>query len=1004
MRKKFNLALFLALACLFVLSVSNVFGGVTGKISGKITDADDSEPLPGANITIEGSTLGAASNLDGEFIILNIPPGVYTLKVSMMGYKTHRVEKVNVNIDLTTPVNVKLQASVIEGEEVTVVAERPIVQMDKTSSMANVGAAQIAELPVQSVNAVLELQAGVVRQGGGFHIRGGRSDEVAFWVDGVPVTNVANYGQGIQPENNAVEELQVISGTFNAEYGQAMSGIVNIITKEGSPKYSGQVRAYVGDYVSNRSEYEVLDRVETIYNAAGEPTDAVGYYSNPLAKLNPEYNLDASLSGPIPGLGNKLTFFANTRWNSWSGNLYGRDWFKSTGVPGDSSLVPMSQGENLSAQGKLTWRPSGNIKMSYNIMWSRYDSPYSYDQSMRYVPTGTGESHSRDQSHIFSLNHTLSPTTFYEFRFNYLDYQNESYVYDISNGIPVPGYYVYVYADSTDEGVYLPDMTLYPQDSEEDAMLLEQLKSERRQFEWYVKEDGPLGYVHPDSNTTPTSYSFNNDGSGHGINESRTRSYISKLDLSSQVTKTHLLKAGLEFRLHQLESESYNLIAGTDGNEEIVPYSPVVPTIDSPQRFISDRSPRELSAYIQDKMEFKDVIMNIGMRFDWFDANHVVPADPKDPDIFHPMKAENTYKNWVNPPSGLNQDEYDAYVAEFAEYTPEERKAFMHKAVDPKMQVSPRLGIAYPISDRGVIHFSYGHFFQIPQYNQMYARPDFKINPSGGNVIFGNADLNAKRTVQYEVGLQQQISPNTGVDVTIFYRDIRDWVGTSPLVTTAIPGIQYSTYENRDYANSRGFTFKLERRMAQNFSANVDYTFTIVEGSYSNPNDAFNAINNKEEPRLNLIPLEWDRRHSLTGQLIWSKNSWTVSGIGRFYTGFPYTPSFPRGEFVGGTALSGLRENSSVRPNQQTVSLRINKRFQVSGLDVNVFAYIQNLFDSNDATAVYSDTGSPDYTTETDPSRIDYSSLRVGTVEHLVTQPNWYVSPRQIQLGLSVGF
>jgi hypothetical protein len=403
-------------------------------------------------------------------------------------------------------------------------------------------------------------------------------------------------------------------------------------------------------------------------------------------------------------------------------------------------------------------------------------------------------------------------------------------------------------------------------------------------------------------------------------------------------------------------------------------------------------------------MEFKDVIMNIGMRFDWFDANHVVPADPQDPDIYHPMKAENTYKNWVHPPDGLNQEEYDAYLANYDEYTPEERKSFMHKSVDPKMQISPRLGIAYPISDRGVIHFSYGHFFQIPQYNQMYSRPDFKINPSGGNVVFGNADLSAKRTVQYEIGLQQQIAANLGVDVTIFYRDIRDWVGTSPLVTTAIPGIQYSTYENRDYANSRGVTFKLERRMAQNFSANVDYTYTIVEGSYSNPNDAFNAISNKEEPRLNLIPLNWDRRHSLTGQLIYSKNSWTVSGIARFYTGFPYTPSFPRGEFVGGTALSGLRENSSVRPNQQTVDLRLNKRFRVSGLDVNVFAYIQNMFDSNDATSVYSDTGSPDYTTETDPSRIDYSSLRVGTVEHLVTQPNWYVAPRQIQLGLSVGF
>ena len=1004
MRVKNILALLLVFTCISFLYTTDVFAGITGKITGKITDAESNDPLPGANVSIEDTQMGAATNLDGEFIIINVPPGVYSLRVSMMGYQTQVLTDVRVKIDLTTPVNAKLAEAVIEGEEVTVVAERPIVQMDKTASMAHVGAEQIQELPVFTVNSVLELQAGVVREGGEFHIRGGRGDEIAFWVDGVPVTNVSNYSQGIQPENSAVQELQVISGTFNAEYGQAMSGIVNIITKEGSARYNGQVRAYVGDYISGRDEYEVLDKVETIYNEQGVASGSKGHYSNPLSEFNPEYNLDGSLSGPIPGLGNKLTFFTNARWHSWAGHLYGRDWFKSTGVPGDSSLVAMNQGENISAQAKLTWRASGNIKMSYNLMWSKYDRPYSYSQGNRYVPSGTSEGHSQNQSHIFSLNHTLSPTTFYELRFNYLDYKNEGYVYE--NPYAMPEYYVYVYSDTTDEGVYVPDVTLYPSDSQDDAALFEQLKSERRQYEWYVKENGPSGYIHPDSNAVPTNYSFMNDGSGHNINESRTRSYITKLDLSSQVTKTHLLKGGFELRFHDLESHSYNLIAASDpdANEEIVPYTPTIPEIDSPQRSDYVRNPREFSAYIQDKMEFKDIIMNIGLRFDWFDANHVVLADPQDPDIYHPMKPEHTYRGWSDPPSDLNQEEYDDYVAQFTEYTPEERKAFMHKAIDPKMQVSPRLGIAYPISDAGVIHFSYGHFFQIPQYGQMYAQPDFKINPSGGYTIFGNADLSAKRTIQYEIGLQQQIARNTGIDVTVFYRDIRDWIGTSPLVTTAIPSVQYATYENRDYANSRGITFKLERRMASNFSANVDYTFTIVEGSYSDPSDAFNAVQNKEEPRLNLIPLDWDRRHSLTGQLIWSLNTWTVSGIARYYSGFPYTPSFPRGEFVGGTALSGLRENSSVRPDQTSVDIRVNKRFVLSGLDLNVFAYIQNLFDSNDATAVYTDTGSADYTTEITPSRVSYSSDRIGTVEHYVLQPGWYLAPRQIQLGLSVGF
>ncbi len=1002
MRFKTIVALLLVLTC--VIFVHTSFAGITGKVSGKVVDASSGEPLPGANIVIENTQRGAASDLNGEFIIINIPPGTYTLRVSMMGYKSQIIENVQVSIDLTTPVTARLQETSIEGEEVTVVAERPLVQMDKTSSMSSVSARQMLDLPVQTVNEVLELQAGVVRQGGDFHIRGGRGDEVAFWVDGVPVTNVRNYSQGISVENNAVQELQVISGTFNAEYGQAMSGIINIITKEGSPKYSGQIRGYVGDYISNRSEFDVLDRVETMYDSTGKAIGSQGYTSNPLAQFNPEYNVDMSLSGPVPLTNDKVTFFTNARWHDYSGHLYGRNWFLSTGVPGDSSLVPMNQGTSISAQGKLTWRPSGNLKMNYNLIWNKFDRPYSFSHGQRYVPYGTNEYHSDNQSHILSLNHVLSPTTFYEVRVNYLDYQDENYVFESPNAMP--DYYVYVYSDSTDEGDLLPEMVLYPRSSAEDSVLFEQLKQERRQYEWYVDPSGPQGYIHPDSNTVPVNASFWNDGSGHGFGKNRTRSLFTKFDLSSQVTRNHLVKTGFELRLHEIESRGYSLQAATDpeANEQIVPFTPSIPSISNANRSDYNRSPREFSAYIQDKMEFTEIILNVGLRFDWFDANYVVPSDPSDPDIYHPMKAEHTYRDWEAPPAGLSQAEYEAYVAGFEEMTPEERKQFMHTEVEPKMQLSPRVGIAYPISDAGVIHFSYGHFFQIPTYGQMYANPDFKINPSGGYSIFGNANLNAKRTVQYEIGLNQQIAANTSIDFTVFYRDIRDWVGTSPLVETAIPSILYSTYENKDYSNVRGITLKLERRMAANFQANVDYTFQIAEGSYSNPNDAYNAQLNQQEPRLNLIPMGWDRRHSLNGQLIYSKNNWTISGIGRFYSGFPYTPSFPRGEFVGGTALSGLTENSARIPNQAVVDLRVNKRFRLSGLDLNLFAYVNNLLDSDDATSVYSDTGSPQYTTNTTPERISYSADRIGTVEHVILQPNWYTAPRQIQVGLSVGF
>jgi len=841
--KKINILLAI---CMLALLCSAVFAGTTGKITGVVKDADTGEPLPGANIIVKGTQMGAATNLQGEYIIINVPPGVYTLRTSMMGYKTHITQQVRVSIDLTTKINANLQPSVIEGEEVTIVAERPLVQMDKTSSLSSVGASQIKDMPVQSVNAVLEIQAGVVRQGGGFHIRGGRSDEVAFWVDGVPVTNVSNYSQGITVENNAVQELQVISGTFNAEYGQAMSGIVNIITKEGSPKYSGQVRGWVGDYVTNRDQFDVLDRVNTLYDTTGTAIGSEGVSSNPLDGYNKDHNMEASLSGPVPFTNDKVTFFTNARWHDYSGYQYGRNWFKPTGVPGDSSLVAMNQATNYSAQGKLTWKPVGGLKMSYNMIWNKYDRPYSYDQSRRYVPFATQQNHNQSQSHIFSLNHVLSPKTFYEVRVNYYNSESESYVFD--DTYAMPDYYIYIYPDSSDTGEFLPEQVLYPHAghpsySAEDSVLFETLKQDRRQYEWVIDPDGDVGYIHPDSNAVPTSYSFLNDGMGHGRSKNRTTTWIGKFDISSQVNKYNLIKAGLEVRSHELESHSFDVIAATDpaSNQEIVPFTPSIPAPEIPGRSDYIRNPREFSGYIQDKIEFKEVILNVGVRFDWFDANYVVPADPDDPDAYHPMKNKHIYRDWQEPPAGLNQSEYEAYMAGFEEFTLDERRSIMQKDVSPKMQVSPRLGIAYPISDAGVIHFSYGHFFQTPQYNQIYQNPDFKIDPSGSYNVFGNADLDAKKTVQYEIGLQQQLTRDLGIDITVFYKDIRDWVGTSPLHETVIPSVLYSSYENKDYSNVRGITFKLEKRYANNFSANLDYSFQIAEGSYSNPNDAFNS-------------------------------------------------------------------------------------------------------------------------------------------------------------------
>ena len=214
---------FLAAAVCLALFHVPARAGNTGKIAGVLTDATQRTTLPGANVMVEGTTLGAVTDMQGRFTILNIPPGVYRLKATMIGYKSVIVQNIRVSIDLTTTIDAALEPTTLEsGEVVTITAERPLVQRDRTSSLASVNSEEIRDLPVQSMNDVLELQAGVVRSGNDFHIRGGRASEVSYWVDGIATNEVFSGGSAVTVEKSAVQEMQVVSGTFNAEYGNAM--------------------------------------------------------------------------------------------------------------------------------------------------------------------------------------------------------------------------------------------------------------------------------------------------------------------------------------------------------------------------------------------------------------------------------------------------------------------------------------------------------------------------------------------------------------------------------------------------------------------------------------------------------------------------------------------------------------------------------------------------------------------------------------------------------------
>ncbi len=219
---------------LLLLTVGSVHAGITGKLAGRVTIKGTGEPMIGANVLINETYLGAATDAEGNYYILQVPPGRYSVRFTMIGYQDLVMNNVRIHVDLTTTINAELSESVIGMNEVVVQAERPMIQTDVTYSQANISSEEVEMLPVEEFEDVIALQAGVVISNGEIHVRGGRGGEIAYMVDGITVTDPFNSGISVEIENNAIQELQFISGTFNAEYGQAMSGIVNIVTKDGS--------------------------------------------------------------------------------------------------------------------------------------------------------------------------------------------------------------------------------------------------------------------------------------------------------------------------------------------------------------------------------------------------------------------------------------------------------------------------------------------------------------------------------------------------------------------------------------------------------------------------------------------------------------------------------------------------------------------------------------------------------------------------------------------------
>jgi outer membrane receptor protein involved in Fe transport len=857
--------------------------GTTGKLAGVVRDAKK-QPLVGANVTIPEARVGAISDVDGRYALLNVPAGTYTVKVALIGYAPTTVQSVAIPADRTTALDVVLQEAALEMKEVVVTARRPVVELGLTSNVATITRDQIATLPVQELQDIVNLQAGVVDG----HIRGGRKDEVQYQVDGVTVNNPFDNASSVRLDRSVLEEVQVISGTFDAEYGQAMSGVVNAVLKRGTQRLEWSGETFQGAYLypgSRRGDVNVSNVILT------RPQD---YEFRP-GNLQ---NYQLTFSGPT-GFPNTL-FLLSGRQGIKTGFIEGRRRFvvldrsdPDTIVPRlvNAERVPIGYTREGLALGKISNRSIPGVEIAYSAILNKIHArPENWD--FRYDVDGLSKQRTYSVVHGLEWTHTLNPRTFYRlsFRYNYFDYRD---------------------------------------------MLFDDVWDPRYDFE------GPV-------NRIP---GFEYDAILYGVDETRfvqrTKSYIFAGSFTRQIGKSQQAKAGIEW-------QPASLRFGHPG------YLSWIPSAGAYQRHFDEPDngypapvvfrPVIGSVYAQDDLEWNDLRLRAGLRFEYFNPKSMVPGD------------------FANPANSI----------EGAAYVPA-------RAASRKLTLSPRLGVSYPVTSKSSLFFAYGHFYQLPKLGDIFNNADYSVlkelQATGGRDFgtLGNPDIKPERTIQYQFGYKQELRDWLGLDLTIFYKDIRDLLGSRILIT--YNDASYKQLSNSDFGNVIGVTLALDQRAIGIVSSSLDYTWQVAKGNASDPYETAARADAGEDARPRQVPLNWDQRHTLNLTVTLSRpNDFNLSGVFRAASGQPYTPA---------TEIVNLESNSGRKPSSLLIDVRAEKAIGGPALGIKAFGNVFNAFDTRFFNGVvFENSGSPFYSRT--PS-VDQKDL---------ANPTRYYAPRRIELGI----
>ena len=626
-----------------------------GRIAGVITDSETGEPLPGANVVVTGTTRGAAADAEGSYYILNVPPGRYELRASMIGYEPTVVVDVVVNAARTTNLDFELTNEALGVGEVIVTAERPDVERDKTSTSYIVRFEEVQAMPgIRDIGDVLSLQPDVIDG----HFRGGRLGEEYYTLQGMGIVNPLDNSSAFMPIMSAVEEVEVITSGFGAQYGNAQSGVVRISMKEGSrsdweTRFEARARPpgkkHFGTNVFDPQNQEYLrllllegdvwlsgdpgaDDPQPFYGSmasgltsyfAGDTLAqlamAQALYAQTRRDLNRsygneiDYSVEAAAGGPIS---ERLRMFLALRTLEQYPFLPTERPNREYQAMGNV-VVDMGEGSALRVSGGLSNErnhvfPSSNSVSGYQQwLWDRV-------VGLRYQKRINAQIGAR-------FTHALNPSTYYELQLNTL--QTDNFV----GSTPVPS--------------MLPDTV---------------------DINWVV---GTLSF--PNNNSPDRiDYQLGN----HTFTDEKSRTISFEGSITSQITDAHLINGGVQVNSYRVDVSNFLNVRTT--------------------RLLEDYTakPFEGAVYLQDKMEFEGLIANVGLRFDsWYSGVE---------------NYTDLYTPFGNPDS----------VGVFDPSNAARERPPVH------MRLQPRLGISFPISANTVFHLNYGSFMQRPSFQYIVSQ------------------------------------------------------------------------------------------------------------------------------------------------------------------------------------------------------------------------------------------------------------------------------------------